>query len=207
MDALFGGERAAALRIEMEGMSPGEREATIVENLTEALSAFGGKYVLPFCFKNDKGNRTKHHLILVTKHFKGYEVMKDIMASSSTAADQGVPTFTYCPADSNKQPTLFELNRPLDELKGMLLTDFAGRTMSMLDIYVSHSVGRRYIKKNYKETLAGLESSGLFQRLDGSRSGDLRTESLSRFRRGRVDGPRIRHRMDGVDLEPGHGLR
>ena len=161
MDALFGGERAAALRIEMEGMSPGEREATIVENLTEALSAFGGKYVLPFCFKNDKGNRTKHHLILVTKHFKGYEVMKDIMARSSTAADQGVPTFTYCPADSNKQPTLFELNRPLDELKGMLLTDFAGRTMSMLDIYVSHSVGRRYIKKNYKETLAGLESSGL----------------------------------------------
>lgn len=161
MNALFGEERADAIRAEMAGMKPPEREATIVERLTEALSAFGGRYVLPFCFKNEKGTRTKHHLILVTKHFKGYEVMKEIMAKSSTAAEQGVPTFTYCPSDSNKQPMLFELNRPLDELRETLLREYAGKTRVMVDIYKEHSVGHRYIKKNYKDTLTELEKAKL----------------------------------------------
>lgn len=169
MIALFGKERADALRLEMADMMPAEREATIVERLTEALSAIGGKYVLPFCFKNEKGTRTKHHLILVTKHCKGYEVMKEIMARSSTATEQGVPTFTYCPSDSSKQPMLFELNRPLDELSRMLLRDFSGKRRTMVDVYKEHCVGRRYIKKNYKDTLAELEKAKLVA-TDGRKS-------------------------------------
>lgn len=47
--------------------------------------------MLPFCFKNESGTRTKHHLIFVTKAFKGYEVMKDIMAKASSSREQGVP--------------------------------------------------------------------------------------------------------------------
>ena len=131
MAALFGEERAAELRMLLEPMAPAEREETIVEALAEALKSYGHRYVLPFCFKNEKGTRTKHHLILVTKHFKGYEVMKDIMAKSSSSNDQGVPSFAYCPADSLKQGLLFELSRPLDQLGAMLLSDLAGRTMSM----------------------------------------------------------------------------
>jgi three-Cys-motif partner protein len=163
MNALFGEERATALRAEMEGMLPNEREATIVEKLTEALkeaSGGGERFVLPFCFKSAAGTRTKHHLILVTKHFKGYEVMKDIMAKSSSSTEQGVPTFTYSPADSKKQPLLFELNRPLDELRSMLLKAFSGQTIQMVDIYRKHSVGRRYIRKNYKDILTVLENDG-----------------------------------------------
>lgn len=162
MDALFGEERAAALRTEMEGMRPDEREATIVERLVEALHESGGvgkRYVLPFCFKNEEGTRTKHHLILVTKHFKGYEVMKDIMAKYSSSMEQGVPTFTYSPADSLKQPMLFELNRPLDDLREMLLVEFAGQSLTMVAIYERHSVGRNFIKKNYKDVLTGMEQS------------------------------------------------
>lgn len=163
MSALFGEERSDALRDLMQGMSPSEREATIVENLIEALrEASGGKarFVLPFCFRNDAGTRTKHHLILVTKNFKGYEVMKDIMANSSSMEEQGVPTLTYSPADSERQPMLFELNRPLDDLKGMLLSDYAGKSLRMIEIYQEHSVGRRYVKRNYKAVLADMESQG-----------------------------------------------
>jgi len=157
MDALFGPLIAARLRVELEPMTPHERESTIVDALATALKEPGNRYVLPFCFKNEAGSRTSHHLILVTKHFKGYEVMKDIMAASSSSTEQGVPTFTYCPATGSSQLLLFELNRPLDELREMLLREFAGRTLAMRQIYREHSVGRPFIKRNYKEVLASLE--------------------------------------------------
>ena len=41
------------------------------------------RFVLPFCFKNNSGTRTTHHLVLVTKHFKGYDLMKGIMAQAN----------------------------------------------------------------------------------------------------------------------------
>ena len=159
MDSLFGDERANELRDELDQLNSRDRELTIVEAIGKALQEMGGKYVLPFCFKNDAGTRTSHHLILVTKHVKGYEIMKEIMAKESSDVQQGVPTFEYNPA-SLKYPLLFELSRPLDDLGDMLLHQFAGRTMTMVDVYNQHHVGRPYIKTNYKGSLAKLESEG-----------------------------------------------
>lgn len=159
MNALFGEERADKLREKLEPMLPQDRELTIVEEIAQALKEMGGKYVLPFRFKNDHGNRTSHHLVFVTKHVRGYEIMKEIMAKESSSTQQGVPTFEYNPATHN-QPLLFELSRPLDELADMLLSEFAGRRMAMVEVYNQHHVGRRYIKYNYKEALAKLEIEG-----------------------------------------------
>lgn len=156
MNALFGQERADDLRARLEGMEPFEREMTIVNELTLALKELGGEYVLPFCFKNERGVRTSHHLIFVSKHVRGYEIMKEIMAEYSSKKDQGVPSFEYNPADE-RYPALFELTRPLDELTRMLLADFAGRTMRMKEVYEQHHVGKPYIKKNYKDALSRLE--------------------------------------------------
>jgi len=119
----------------------------------------GGKYVLPFRFKNEDGNRTSHHLIFISKHVKGYEIMKGIMAKESSEQVQGVPSFEYNPA-TRQQPLLFDLSRPLDELESMLLDTFAGRTMTMREIYEQHHVGRPYIESNYKLALNNLESQG-----------------------------------------------
>ncbi len=160
MDALFGEERAAILRAKLEPMTPTERELTIVEEICEALVAMGGKYVLPFRFRNEKGNRTSHHLIFVSKHPLGYGIMKDVMAKESSSHEQGVPTFEYNPATSN-QPLLFELARPLDDLEEMLLDEFAGETVTMLEAFERHNYGRRYIKKNYKDVLTNLERAGM----------------------------------------------
>lgn len=157
MCALFGEERAKSLGERLEPMAPAEREATIVNELALALKQYGARYVLPFCFKNDTGKRTTHHLILVTKGFKGYEVMKDIMAKSSSSTEQGVPSFAYSPAVDRQQSFLFELNRPLDDLRAMLLDAFAGKTMTMRQIYEEHSVDRPYLSRNYKDVLAALE--------------------------------------------------
>lgn len=158
MAALFGNERAAQLKLNVEGVKPALREQMILEELTHALTEMGGKFVLPFRFRNDKGRLT-HHLVFVSKNFKGYHVMKGIMASASSTADQGVASFDYSPADES-MPLLFELTRPLAELEGMLKKEYAGKTASMLGIYEHHSVGHRYMSKNYKDVLQKMEQAG-----------------------------------------------
>jgi three-Cys-motif partner protein len=159
MEALFGKTRASSLRTRLKAMDPSERELTIVEELGQALQDMGGKYVLPFRFVNAQGSRTSHHLIFVTKHVRGYEIMKDIMARESSRTDQGVPSLEYNPADA-RHPLLFELSRPLDDLAEMLMSEFAGQTLTMEQVYRRHHVGRRFVKPNYKEALRCLEAQG-----------------------------------------------
>ncbi len=159
MNLLFGEERALKLRIKLEKMNPSERELEIVNELSLALKETKANFVLPFCFKNESGTRSIHHLFFTSKDVKGYEIMKEIMAKYSSTHEQGVPSFTYNQADE-RYPFLFELNRPLDDLADMLLDKFAGKEMPMKAIYEAHHIGRRYIKKNYKSVLTKLESEG-----------------------------------------------
>ncbi len=159
MQALFGA-KTKQLSKELKEMKPQEREATIVNELVQSLQEFGHRFVLPFCFKSKTGKRTKHHLILVTKAFRGYDVMKEIMVKSSSDSNQGVATFTFSLADSNKQRLLFDLNRPLDDLEKMLLKDYKGKKISTIKLYEEHSVNKPYIKKNYKDILRKMEDSG-----------------------------------------------
>jgi len=162
MNALFGKTRADELRVLLDGLSPDDRELMIVEELCKALGAGESRYVLPFRFRNSQGTRTSHHLIFVTKHIKGYEIMKSIMAKESSKHDQGVPSFEYNPAD-NRFPTLFELTAPLDELESRLLNSFAGKRLTMNEVYLRHNVGRPYVERNYKDALLSLEVKGAIQ--------------------------------------------
>jgi len=85
--------------------------------------------------------------------------MKSIMAIQSSIANQGVPSFTYNPADS-RFPLLFELTRPLDCLEYTLLKDFDGRSLSLKALYDQHSVGKPYLLKNYQDVLRKMEHEG-----------------------------------------------
>lgn len=89
--------------------------------------------------------------------------MKRVMAGESSTDDQGVASFAYDPAeklDRKRQPFLFELSRPLDDLEEMLLEAFAGKTHSMLEIYDQHNVDRPYTDANYKKVLCKMEQAG-----------------------------------------------
>lgn len=156
MDALFGQARAPRIREALGGLGPADREIAIVEALCEALNEPGNRYVLPFRFRDERGTRTSHHLIFVSKSFKGYEIMKEIMAKESSKQDQGVPSFEYNPAD-RRYKLLFELTRPLDDLADMLLKHLSGRTLTTREVFEQHNVGRPYISRNYKEALGVLE--------------------------------------------------
>jgi len=162
MNSLFGEERCDLLRARISKLSPSQREMLIIEELCQALKDLGANFVLPFRFKNDKGERTSHHLIFVSKKFLGYEIMKDIMARESSSIEQGVASFEYNLADSlPQQALLFQLSRPLDDLKVNLLQTYAGENLRMNEIYKEHNVDTPYIKKNYKDTLKSLYADGL----------------------------------------------
>ena len=160
MEALFGEERASELRESISAFPSRERELVVVEELCQALRSLGPEFVLPFRFKSDTSSRTSHHLIFVSKHFRGYEIMKDIMARESSEEEQGVASFEYNPHATPEQQLLFALSRPLDELGDMLLEEFAGQALTMRQIYERHNVNRPYIKSNYKRVLWQLEEEG-----------------------------------------------
>ena len=159
MDDLFGRERADAIRKRLEGLNPDKRETLIMNELSNGLGDTGAKYVLRFGFKNVQGTRTKHYLIFASKNFRGYEIMRDIMAKESSELDQGVASFSHVPASGKDQLSL-RFAGPIDELGEMLLAEFAGQKLTMRAIYERHSVGRPYVAANYKRALLHLESIG-----------------------------------------------
>ena len=164
IEALFGKERTLTLREKIENINSHERELFIIEEMCQALKAHGSRYVLPFRFKNERGKRTSHHLIFVSKHFRGYEIMKDIMSRESTSDTQGVSSFEYNPADFlPRQMLLFKLFRPLDNLRDDLLMKFKGTTLEMQKIYEQHNVDTPYIKKNYKDVLRQLYNDEIIE--------------------------------------------
>jgi three-Cys-motif partner protein len=187
MNALFGSTRAQSLRERLEGLPPKERELAIIDALCDALAEVGAKFVLPFCFKDDRSARTSHYLVFASKHPVGYGIMKDIMAKASSERHQGVASLGYCPA-SAIHPTLFELSRPLDDLEEMLLKEFAGQTRTTQQIYDLHNVGRPYTMKNYKAILLKMQEQDL-----------IRTDPPAAKRRKGTFGDNVRVTFPGKD--------
>lgn len=173
INQIFGQARADKLRRILRGQRPNKREISILNELLAALKESHGKFVRHFCFKQKNRNRTSHYLIFVTKKFKGYEKMSEIMAKHSSSHVQGAPSYEYNPFYIED---LFY--KPLDELKEMLLNEFAGQTLKMHYIYEQHSVGKDYIKKNYKEALNQLAEEGKIT-IGKPREKRLRKEKLT----------------------------
>jgi hypothetical protein len=161
MDALFGVERAKKLRsrLRQSQLRLLDREETILNEIAGAFREKGGRFFLPFRFWMEDQRRISHHLLFVSKNFRGYHLMKEIMAPESSSAPQGVPSFEYNPRDYPMLPS-FELYQPLDELEKQLLADLAGRSLTMNQIYERHSVNKPFTKKNYKQALQVLYARG-----------------------------------------------
>ncbi len=157
MSALFGEGKIPVLRKRVENMDPAERELTIINEIATSLKEMGMKHVISFRFRDENNERTKHHLIFVSKHLRGAEIMKQIMSKASSEENEGVATFEYNEA-SVRQPMLEPFKkRPLSDLKEDLVVKYSGYTMSFTDIYENHSVDTPFTKSNYKEALKQLE--------------------------------------------------
>lgn len=160
MAALFGPARAQRLREVLSQDLPEDPEATILDDLSAAFQEFGQpkRYVLTFGFHSGSGT-AGHHLVFLSKDFKGYEIMKEILGKLSSEALQGVPSFCYEPLQVvTGQQVLFG---PRDELRDELLRDYAGKKRTVREIWREHSVGRRYLARNYRAVLTELYRDGI----------------------------------------------
>ena len=161
IDLLFGCDGADALRKKLPNLKPQLRQATILEALANVIRKLQPKsHVLPFIFKSKAVERTSHMLIFVSKHFKGYSIMKEIMAKESSTDHQGVPSFTYSHADAST-PFLLPFALPLSDLRASLLEEFAGPERNLRQIYEEHSPDTPFVEKNYRAVLDQLERDGI----------------------------------------------
>jgi three-Cys-motif partner protein len=159
MENIFGADGIAALRERVRGRSSGERELLVIDAMVEALRGMGGRFVLPFGFRREN-HRLTHHLIFVTKHFRGYEIMREIMAPHSTRIVEGVPSLEHSLREQQTAELELPLTRPLDELGKRLLRKYSGRQLTVRELFEVDSVGRPYLLSNYKDALRRLEIDG-----------------------------------------------
>lgn len=166
MNDFFGWGYADRLRDEICGKEPSQRQELIINQLKRALSDLGGKYTIEYCFKDDSGHKTSHFLIFTSKNVLGYNIMKQIMAGESSSKDHGVASFEFNPLDRPELPSqglLWEMASPVDELGSSLMKEFAGRKVSVGEIYKKHNVGKRYILRNYQDAIKKLDAVGLIR--------------------------------------------
>lgn len=156
---LFGTTRAEELRGKVAGLSSDERQTTIIDALTDALGDVGGKHVLPFEFQSSHGVRTSHYIIFVTKSFRGYDIMKDIMFGMSSDSEE-VRNFKYAPSKAVQLRLGFDPARPhsIPALKQLILRECAGKVLTVKKIYEEHSVDTPYIERHFKDALKSLET-------------------------------------------------
>jgi hypothetical protein len=164
VDALFGRARAERLRALVKDLRLGvhEREAAIVAELQEALGEAGARKVPPFKFYDMQGARTSHFLFLATKHERGEEIWKRILAKESSYSEQGVPTFEFSPRidvrkDESRQARLALGDGPIDGLKREMVARYAGRRISVRVLVSEITTGRKLLPSHVKKALIDLE--------------------------------------------------
>jgi three-Cys-motif partner protein len=158
MTKLFGADRAQDLRQRLEAIhSAKRREEMVLQVLEETLTGIGITHFIAYPFRSEEARRATHHLVYVTKHAKGLEIMKDIMGRASTRHEEGVPVFGF--SEQEPHPMLFTPT-PIADLERMLEKEFQGKSMTVGDIFSVHHKGKPYILPNYQEALKRLEESG-----------------------------------------------
>lgn len=155
---LFGESRITALKNEIsKTQSVQEREAIVLRHLNSALIDAGAKHVMNFSFKVEDSHRSTHHLVFATRHRKGYEAMKTIMARESTAETEDGPSMTFTQRPS--EPTLFDRD-PHEVLAETLLERFQSRTASLDQIYAEFGSETLYTLPYFRQSLLLLEKNG-----------------------------------------------
>ena len=162
IDALFGAERAQAVRQKVKDLHGPEREETVLDCFEAAMGDRDFAYITRFRFESQLQDRTSHHLIHCSRHPKGEEIMKDVMARLSHKRPDGVATFEL--KKQTPQMALFEAEtgytEPPEELAQGILCAFAGRTLTLAEVFRQHSHGTNFVERNYREALLHLEAQG-----------------------------------------------
>lgn len=175
INEFFSEARAEALRKTVSRLRPAEREEAILKEMKSAIRALGAQVGI-FTYRSETGTRATHHLLCVSRHKNGMALFKEISAKESTSFEEDVPSLEHDPSANPYQAGLFSR---IEELEKELLSTFAGRIMTLEEIYHEHHIGRPYIHRNYRQALLHLEEAGAIS-VNPPRASRAREQSFPR---------------------------
>ena len=168
------------LKVILSGKSPGDSERRAVHFLTSCLRNRGMPYVLPMRFTVVDSDRTSYHLVLASKNFRAYELMKEVMRQVSTGRAEEVVPFEFSVRNGPKQLELLPDPLPEDNLPERLFEEFVGESLTFRSLYRSfeekHSTP--FIKRDYVAALDDLRAQKL---VFGGRRGGTGDETELQF--------------------------
>lgn len=162
VDALFTSEVAEDLRrLKAQGATPAQREASILEGLTKSLGVRDGRHLLFFRFRALDKDRTSHYIVHMSKHRRGYFIMRDVMAGAS-AVRGGIPLFEWSPKEAEQLSLSFHIDGAIGipELKRLIIGGMRGRTVRAEECYEEVTLGTPYLRKHFTKAVDELDLEG-----------------------------------------------
>ena len=169
-----------SLRETLSGSSPWDSEYRTVGFLSECLCRRGVPYVLPMRFTMEGSAQTSYHLVLASKHFRAYELMKEVMHKVSTGHVEGAVPFEFVFRDDSVLQVPMLGLRPEDHLHERLFSRFAGQSLTFRDLYrcFEEENTTPFIKRHFVNAIDQLRDQHL---LSGGRRGGIGDGVLLRF--------------------------
>jgi three-Cys-motif partner protein len=173
MDRLFGAARVQKIKTELETCKSSAREELILRHLEEALKQIGAEYVCPYLVVPEDETHTSHYIVCMSKHPKGFELMKSVMSQHSQIGKSGKAKFGHDPASvlRDNQGSLFEKPiEPAEALAKQLAQKFSGRTLTYGELYDKHQRTTNYTRPEYRQAVQILLKQGTAKLADSANS-------------------------------------
>ena len=169
-----------SLKSVLSGSSPSDSEYKAVDFLSSCMRERGVPYVLPMRFTMEGSSQTSYHLVLASKSFRAYELMKEVMHRLSTGHLEGAVPFEFVFRERSMQQTPMPGLRPEDYLHERLFSKFASQSLSFGDLYrcFEEENTTPFIKRHYVSAVAQLRDQQL---LSGGWRGRISDSVLLRF--------------------------
>ena len=159
MSDLFGQSVYNSLALELDKCAPRERRKVIIDAFIKAATDRLEAYALPFGFSGQGTHRESHHLIFLSKHFRGYEIMRDVMLKRNNRQGGSLSDLGF--SDINKGYNfLFEFGENPDNLHIRLQEKHSNKALNRDDLYERDCIGTVFTKKDYNAALKKLEVEG-----------------------------------------------
>jgi hypothetical protein len=102
INEFFSPDRAEQLHRTVASLRPAEREKAVLQAMKDATRGLGAQAGI-FTYRSERGSRSTHHLMCVSKHRHGMALFKEISAKESTRFDEDVPSLDHNPGDNRSQ--------------------------------------------------------------------------------------------------------
>jgi len=128
----------------------------LLKLLAKSVGTRHNAYMLPFVMEFEANRAVSHCLVFLTKHHRGFSIMKDIMAPFSHVDKNGFPTFVY-----TKEPQIELFCGALEDTANRMCEDFRQQTLLVENLVDQcHRKRYRYPTSNLKQAVLWLEEMG-----------------------------------------------